>query len=320
MSKSIKQKKFLSSSGANSLDKIYHSRSPAKINLYLDVLGLRKDGYHEIRTIYQSISLSDEIEFEPCKNEISLNCDDKRIPADETNLAFKSAKLLKDFSKAKKGVRIKLLKKIPSEAGLGGGSSNAAVTLFSLNKLWKLDLPLETLLLLASKIGSDVPFFLIGGTAIGIGRGEEVYPLKDISRKTILLIYPDEKVNTKEAYQKIDRVLTEGKSSFKISSIAFNLEAGFFRSEDMFNRFEEVVFESYERIKYLREEMVKCGLKGAMMSGSGSTLFAILRNKKEASSILKMLKNKSRWAIATTLNRKNYFEFITPTLKKEIVK
>ncbi len=302
------------------MGKIYLSRSPAKINLYLDVSGLRQDGYHEIRTIYQAISLCDEIEFEVYKDDISLFCDDKRIPQDERNLAYKSARLLKDFSKIKKGVKIKLFKKIPSEAGLGGGSSNAAVTLFSLNRLWELNLPLETLLYLASKIGSDVPFFLIGGTAIGIGRGEEVYPLKDLKRKTVFLVYPDERVNTKQAYQKIDEVLTESKSSFKICKIAFNLEAGFFKLEDMFNRFEEVVFESYERIKDLREEMVKCGLKGVMMSGSGSTLFAILRNKKEASSISKMLKNKSRWAIATTLNRENYFKLITPTLKKEIVR
>lgn len=301
------------------MKEVYVSKSPAKINLVLEIMGKRSDGYHEIRTIYQSINFFDTLTFENLKKDIEIYSNSSEISLDEKNLAFKGARILKEFAKVKKGIKITIKKKIPIMGGLGGGSSNGAVTIFALNKIWGLNLSHSTLLFLSSKLGSDAPFFLMGGTALGVGRGEEVYPLKDIPKRKLILFFPKDKVDTSIAYKKIDRVLTENKSSFKISEVAFKLEAGFLRSEDLFNRFEEVVFEDSEKIKTLRDKVKMISGKRVHLSGSGSTLFIFADKKYDELKIKNGFSDKSLWASTSTLRRKNYFKLITPTLKKENV-
>src|SRR5262245_53143742 len=146
--------------------------SYAKINWTLDVLYKREDGYHELRTIYQTISLHDILTVSPTNGPIEVHCEDPRVPCDETNLAFKSAQALREASGTSKGARIEIEKRIPVAAGLGGGSSNAAATLLALIKLWQLEIHDLALFRIAASLGSDVPFFLLGGTALGVGRGE----------------------------------------------------------------------------------------------------------------------------------------------------
>ncbi|MCX7830495.1 MAG: 4-(cytidine 5'-diphospho)-2-C-methyl-D-erythritol kinase [Acidobacteria bacterium] len=225
------------------MNRVFKAKAPAKINLYLDVLGLREDGYHEIKTIFQTIRLCDELYFNIQEKDIDIQCNNPNIPTNENNLVYKSAKEFFDFAKIKRGIKIFLKKKIPTQAGLGGGSSDAAVTLFALNKIFKTNFSLFQLVKIGEKIGSDVPFFLVGGTAIGTGRGEIIFPLKDISKFFIILGFPKIGVSTKEAYKRIDRVLTENSTRLKIEGIVRKILAGEFGKEDMFNRFEEAINE-----------------------------------------------------------------------------
>src|SRR5258706_4073077 len=154
-------------------------KSYAKINWTLDVLFKREDGYHELRTIYQTVSLHDDLRLSEPNGAIEIICEDQRVPCDETNLAFKAALMLREATGSSKGARIEIEKRIPVAAGLGGGSSNAAATLLALIKLWQIEIEDGELIKLAASLGSDVPFFLIGGTALGAGRGEEVYPIEE---------------------------------------------------------------------------------------------------------------------------------------------
>lgn len=301
------------------MDYTYKAKAPAKVNLYLNIVGVRKDGYHEIRTIFQSLRLCDEIYFEPQAKGIKIECDNIEIPQDDSNLAYLSAKEFFKYSKINKGVKIKIKKNIPIKAGLGGGSSDAAVTLFVLNKIFKVNIPLYELIKIGANIGSDVPFFLIGGTALGTGRGEEVFPLKDIKRFYLLLGLPEMGVSTKDAYKKIDKVLTEKNTSLKIVEIVRKILAGEFGKEDMFNRFEEVIKE--KKILEYKKKLYQSKTEKILLCGSGSALFGIFAGKKEAMKNLKKLSVQGNWAVTSTLNRREYFNFITPTtLKKESFK
>ncbi len=184
-------------------------RSYAKINWTLDVLYRREDGYHELRTIYQTISLHDRLHLSETDGAIEISCDDERVPRDETNLAYKAAALLREEAGVRKGARIQIEKRIPVAGGLGGGSSNAAVALLGLARLWQVEADERMMTRLAMKLGSDVPFFLVGGTALGVGRGEEVYPVEDACCDSLLLVNPGFAVSTAGAYAKafpVDKV------------------------------------------------------------------------------------------------------------------
>src|SRR5260370_22788299 len=152
-------------------------RSYAKINWTLDVLYRRQDGYHEIRTIYQTVSLFDRLDMTQSAGDISVDCDDPRVPCDDSNLVYRAAAALRQATGTRAGAKIRIEKHIPVAGGLGGGSSNAAAVLIGLSRFWELDVRFELLFEIAASIGSDVPFFLAGGTALGAGRGEEIYPL-----------------------------------------------------------------------------------------------------------------------------------------------
>src|ERR1044072_7359911 len=181
-------------------------KSYAKINWTLDVLFKREDGFHELRTIYQTVSLHDTLTLTKTDGAIEISCDDGRVPVDETNLVYRAARELREVTGIKLGAGIAIEKRIPVAAGMGGGSSNAAATLLGLQKLWQVELDEGTLTEMAAKLGSDVPLFLLGGTLLGLGRGEEVYPLPEVECNYLLLVNPGIAVSTAQAYQKLSRL------------------------------------------------------------------------------------------------------------------
>jgi 4-diphosphocytidyl-2-C-methyl-D-erythritol kinase len=249
-------------------------RSLAKINLDLRVLHKRTDGFHELRTIFQTISLADTIEMEYQRGrtriELKSNVD---IPG---NLIVKAADLVLRTLRAKGQLRIRLTKRIPMGSGLGGGSSNAAGMLLALPRLLKKKISIEKLLDLARELGSDVPFFLLGGTAIGLGRGTELYPLPDVPPYPGLLITPDIHSSTALAYAALNRkVLPEASPDMinRFQAVAWGTSAEFT------NDFEMVVFSQHPQLKSMKGKLLRLGAWRAMMTGSGSALFGLFANR-----------------------------------------
>jgi len=180
----------------------------AKINLDLRVLGTRSDGYHDLRTVFQSLAIFDNVTVTIRRGPLAVTCDEPDIPIDRRNLVWKAASLLHRTVTGKttalRNVLIDLRKRVPSEAGLGGGSSNAAMTLLALNKLWKLELDLASLSRIGARLGADVPYFLHGGTALGLGRGDDIYPLTDMPPVHVVILRPGFGVATADAYTWFD--------------------------------------------------------------------------------------------------------------------
>lgn len=221
-------------------------RSYAKINWALRITGKRADGFHDLETVFQTISLHDELTFTPA-DALSMTCDDPSIPVDDSNLVIRAAKAV-----GATNVAIDLRKRIPAGGGLGGGSSNAAATLMELGK--------DHLPEIALSLGSDVPFFLLGGTAYATGRGEVLTPMAPMSGIPLLLALPEERVLTKEAFARITRY------SPPLGIDAYRDFANFT------NDFEEPVFALLPRLRELKERMLLAGATWAGMSGSGSTI------------------------------------------------
>jgi 4-diphosphocytidyl-2-C-methyl-D-erythritol kinase len=252
-------------------------RALAKINLDLRVLGKRPDGYHELRTIFQTVSLADtlEIHFAPArKTSIELS-DSARIP---DNLVVRAAGLAMDAMRVTGRVSMQLEKRIPMGAGLGGGSSDAAAVLLALPVLAGRELPLETLCRIGQQLGSDVPFFLLGGTAAAIGRGTELFPLPDAPARAALIVAPDIHVSTAEAYRALSARLTSESQENKIFSFQTQTwDVG--GAAAGVNDFEAVVFERESRLAALKRKLSGAGASPAMMSGSGSALFGFFRDR-----------------------------------------
>lgn len=243
-----------------------------KINLTLEVLGLREDGYHEIKSIMQSIGLHDELSFEKnISGEIFLEGNSKDLKYDDTNLIIKAAKLLKEEFKVSAGANIYLDKMIPIEAGLAGGSSDAGATLIGLNKLWNLGLSKRKLMKLGERIGSDVPFTILGGTALVEGRGEIVTKIKSPPLESILVVKPDFGVSTKNVYNEVDKVKVKSKGHHT-SMMKEAIENDLDYKKYLYNDLEYVTKSLYEEVGNILEEFKKAGCKG-LMSGSGPTCF-----------------------------------------------
>ena len=252
-------------------------RSYAKINWTLEVLFKRQDGYHELRTIYQTVSLHDSLTITVADGTIEILCDDPQVPRDETNLAFKATALLREATGTSKGARIQIEKRIPVAAGLGGGSSNAAVTLLALIKLWEVEINDRALIGIAASLGSDVPYFLIGGTALGVGRGEEVYRIEQADCQNLLLVNPGFSVSTRDAYGKLSR-LTRSEAA---SIIPFTLLAAKGISGLPLvarNDLEEAVLAAHPEIAEVKRRLLSLGAIHAQMSGSGATVFGVFDN------------------------------------------
>ena len=283
-------------------------KSPAKINLHLEIIGKREDGYHELAMIMQNIDLSDYIEFENNQiGEIKLKSDSKDLSLDEDNLIIKAANYIKDISKNKElGANIFLKKNIPIGAGLAGGSSNAAATLVGLNKLWALDLDYDTIFILSAKLGSDVPFFIEGGCQFCFGRGEilEKYS-SNFDFGVILLKNPNISISTVDTYKKYSqefcpKYFTETEKTNKIrNDLRVNGFNDFKFSEQRINVKNDlqVIVErennSVKKALYLLSNLQNC--LSFSMSGSGPTCFALFKDINKASEVFeqnhKMFKN-----------------------------
>jgi 4-diphosphocytidyl-2-C-methyl-D-erythritol kinase len=288
-------------------------QSFAKINWTLEILGRRPDGYHELRTLLQTIDLADRLIYSPLDQEIEITCDNADVPHDETNLAYRAAVSLRDFTGVKYGVRISIEKRIPVAGGLGGGSSNAAVTLLALQKLWNVQLKMGDLYRLGSRLGSDVPFFFTGGTCLAVGRGNEVYPLEDFAAEFILLVNPGIRVETAGAYANLPPELTNhapaDKMPLSLESAQARLSRGSGRTEPnwirLHNDLEIPVLARYPLLGEIKERLKKFNACGILMSGSGSTIFAIFESEKNRQGALENLRETGWWcAPVRTLSRK----------------
>lgn len=263
--------------------------SYAKLNLYLEILDKRPDGYHNLETIFERISLADEITIRKAPgNSIKIETDSPGIPKGPGNLAYQAARLLKESLGIPAGLVIKIKKRIPVGAGLGGGSSNAAAVLLGLNCLWGLGLNSEELKEYASRLGSDVAFFVYDyPLAIGRGRGERLAPWNGLKRKLWHVIaVPRLNVSTALIYRDLDGLCRKpGKKT------AFGLNSSLPRVKDiLFNRLEEATFNRYPQVGRLKRDLEALGLNGVLMSGSGSAVFGITESRKGGLRIAKILK------------------------------
>lgn len=253
----------------------------AKVNLALDILAERPDGYHEIDTIFQEIALHDVLSIEPGRGGFVLTCSDPALSLDESNLIYKAWTLLRDRVD-NDSVIIELEKNIPMAAGLAGGSTDAAATLIGLNRLWSLNLSFEELEALGAQIGSDVPFFIRGGTARATGRGERLRTLSRFHGKPILLINTGDTLSSRYIY---DRV--ENNGTFDIDGLVELLEMESPKAyEKMQNQMETISFSVLPDLINIKEELLHQGARAALMSGSGPTMFGLFETTEQATKAL----------------------------------
>lgn len=282
------------------------AKSFAKINVGLRVLGRRPDGYHDIRTLLQTVSLFDPLRFEETSGDtIRLHCNVSSVPPDQTNLAYRAADLLKTRYRLRNGVTIQLNKVIPVGAGLGGGSSNAAVTLMALNELWSLRLSYDELMSLAKQIGSDVAFFLSGGTAWAIGRGDDIHAVDDINSYWVALVYPNIEVATWEAYERLDRTLSTRERSGTADD-GDRLAVGPADLRATGNDFEALVFDWHPEIAGIKTRLLEQGAEAAQLSGSGSTVFGLFKEEIQARNALSRMNPSYRSFLVRFVNREEY--------------
>jgi 4-diphosphocytidyl-2-C-methyl-D-erythritol kinase len=263
--------------------------SPAKVNLRLEILKKREDGYHEIRTILQKISLNDVLHFSLQRRRgIQITTDLPGLPTGRRNLVYQAILSLIERSDYREGVQVKIEKRIPLGAGLGGGSSNAATALEALNRLLEMHLNRKELMEVGTKIGADVPFFLFEGSALGSGIGER---LRKITLPPLwyVLIYPNFEVSTRWAYQNF--ILTKTKYHFNLHGLLKSPSGivNFLR-----NDLEGVVSDKYSEISLMKRMLASVGAMGAMMTGSGPTVFGLFSEKEKATEAYQKMKRKVR--------------------------
>lgn len=254
----------------------------AKINIALDVVGKRNDGYHLLRMIMQTIDLYDVITLEKIHSGIKLTCNKHYVPTDERNLAYKAAQLFKEKYSIKDGVYIDINKNIPVSAGLAGGSTDAAAVLKLMNKIFNINATNEELKELGLKLGADVPYCINGGTALCEGIGEKITQLKGFKDKILVLIKPPFGVSTKEVYKNFD--LSKVVFHPDIEKLIYNMNNDnmIFVANNMKNLLENVTLRKYKVISNIKEEVKTYGAIGTMMSGSGPTVFAFFEDMLKA--------------------------------------
>jgi 4-diphosphocytidyl-2-C-methyl-D-erythritol kinase len=287
-------------------------RAYAKINLCLDVVGKRPDGYHELRTIFQAISLHDtlDLSFTPGGDEFNfeMECSDPSLPLNQENLVFRAVDAIRSEFGIRGSISASLRKRIPIARGLGGGSSDAAAALLGMLKLTKEDLPLERLLEIASGLGADVPFFLFGGRALGVGRGDEIYPLPDGPERVVLVVSPGNiSVSTKDAYEWISQRASEQLTNRKNVPRIFGFCALCWSRQGagVSNDFEGPVFSRHARLREIRDALLQGGAAEAALAGSGSAVFGIFRNPAQARRAAREFPNDTAF-VAETLSRERY--------------
>jgi 4-diphosphocytidyl-2-C-methyl-D-erythritol kinase len=283
----------------------------AKINWTLRILGRRPDGYHEVATVLQSVSLCDELVFERRDDaQIALTCDDPAIPVDDSNLVVRAARALSN----RHGADIKLFKKIPAKGGLGGGSSNAAVTLLALNQLWRLNRAEGDLRQIGAWLGADVPFFFNGGTAVAKGIGTQTERLPDVPAQHLIIITPNASVSTTTAYAALNAPSLTTTDSVSILSSSFTEPfSGDSSQWPLHNDFEGVIFEREPEIKRAKLALLEAGARGALLAGSGSSVFGIFTDAAARDNALKSLRCEAGWRVFAghTLSHSEYCQAIS---------
>lgn len=289
---------------------VFKLPSFAKINWKLSVLGRRADGFHELRTILQTITLHDELTFAGRADErLQLTCDAPEIPVDERNLIYRAAAAVKLRYGLHAGASIHLAKRIPAEGGLGGGSSNAAVALLGLTALWNLSVSKEELCDIGAQLGADVPFFFTGGTALGSGSGTKITPLPEVQAKHLLIVTPNAKVATGEAYEALNAPALTKPNSDTILSIS-RADEHFTDSfpDGLHNDFERVIFRLKPEVERAKNALVLAGARHALMTGSGSSIFGIFEKQETQERAAQVLRAETSWRVfsCSTLSRAQY--------------
>jgi 4-diphosphocytidyl-2-C-methyl-D-erythritol kinase len=280
----------------------------AKINLGLKILGRRDDGYHELRTVYQSISLADRVEvgLDSRMGEVRLEATGFSVPAGRENLAVRAAEAALQELGLRRRVLISLQKRIPPGSGLGGASSDAAAVLRALVRLSGKRIPSHRLLHLAAELGSDVPFFLIGGRCLGVGRGEEVYPLAEVPRQTVVALFPGEGVSTAEAY----RLLQAPRLTAVLARPTIELFGGAAMGDGARlpdNDFESLILPRFPQLAEAKRIMQRSGARVAALSGSGSALFGLFADRGRAQrAALRIRQLGSQVFLARTISRREF--------------
>jgi 4-diphosphocytidyl-2-C-methyl-D-erythritol kinase len=282
----------------------------AKVNLHLRVLGKRGDGFHELCTVFQTVSLHDDLTFSPAES-IELSCSRTDVPSDGANIIVRAAKALLELSGVRRGASIHLEKHIPSPGGLGGGSSNAAVALLGLSRLWNLNASGDDLRAIAARLGADVPFFLYGGTALGTGRGDIVESIGDLEARTMIIVTPQVDVSTAAAFTELNAPnLTNSEPDHILNVCRFDAEAIDLGRPALINDFESSVFAAYPEIERVKNALVDLGAKQALLSGSGASVFGIFDKEETRQAAMKALDREVNWrkfAVAT-VSRDEYRE------------
>jgi 4-diphosphocytidyl-2-C-methyl-D-erythritol kinase len=276
----------------------------AKVNLYLQVLGKRPDGYHELRTIFQAISLHDTLELSlAATTGITFESSDASLPAGSGNLVCRAIEAIGGEIGFRGGIRARLEKRIPVARGLGGGSSDAAAALIGMLRLTRKQLPLARLMEIAAGLGADVPFFLFGGRALAVNRGDEIYPLPDAPPRTILVVSPrDIGVSTKDAYEWVSPELTRFAKPNRIWGFCALCWS---RQRGVANDFESPVFSRHPRLGEIRAGLLKRGAADAALAGSGSAVFGVFRNPAQARRAARGFPEDSVFVVET-LSREKY--------------
>jgi 4-diphosphocytidyl-2-C-methyl-D-erythritol kinase len=271
----------------------------AKINLSLDIVGKREDGYHLLSMVMQSMELHDIVELLPLPEGIMLECDKEYVPLDERNIAYKAARLIQETYGVKEGVKIRITKRIPVAAGLAGGSADAAAVLKGMNTLFSLGLSEEELMALGLKIGADVPFCLRGGTCLCEGIGEKVTSLKPFKDWIVLLVKPPFGVSTKDAYGSFDLSLI--KKHVETDKLIAAMENDDLKNMGyaMRNLLENVVLRKHPMLKNLKQTLLRYGAEVSLMSGSGPTVYGIFTDPQAAQNAAKALDKNGNEVILT---------------------
>lgn len=257
----------------------------AKINLALDVVGKRPDGYHNLEMVMTSVGLSDRLTFKRLLDDrIELSCDNPNVPIDEKNFVYQAIRLMKDQFQIKEGISVHIEKRIPMGAGLAGGSSNAAAAIRTMNHLFKLNLSLDQMYRIAERIGSDVPFCIYGKTAYVTGRGEKIVPLPSLPNTWVLLITPNLFVSTGEIFSHVDLNTIVHPSVQRVKEAIIDHDYDKMVAH-LGNALEDVTFDIYPEVQRLKEKIQSFNPDGVLMSGSGPTIFALTKDLRLARTI-----------------------------------
>lgn len=271
----------------------------AKINLSLDVIGKREDGYHFLRMVMQTIELYDILNIEFIEKGIQIKCDKPYIPCDKRNLVYKAVELFVNKYSVKKGVRVSIIKNIPVAAGLAGGSSDAAAVLKAMKDIYAPKLQYEDLIQLGTQIGADVPYCIIGGTALCEGIGEKVTPISSFKNNILVLVKPSFGVSTAEVYKGLDINKIKIHPNTKALISAVNSGSLFKVSKNMRNVLENVTLKRYPLLRKIKDELIKFGALGALMSGSGPSIFGIFDDMLKAQICYDNMKSKYKEVFIT---------------------